>query len=165
MNREEMLGPAVSETGQVYEPGTGYKGMAFGAGIVVIVALKLAHSFGLFGEGGLVPPSLQSEIESGVAQVQAQLPIRLDDLTTVTGVSSTGTRILFSGRISEDIPTAEIPAAQADAQQAVRQILCDNPDNRALIGRGAIMAYRIVDPSGDRIELEVGSCRLPRRQS
>ena len=162
MNREEMLGPAVSETGQVYEPGTGYKGMAFGAGIVMIIALKLAHSFGVFGGGGLVPPSLQSEIEASVVQAQARLPIRTDDLTTLTGVSSSGTRMLFSGTISEDIPTAEVGAVQSEAQQTTRQMLCEDAEARSLIGRGATIAYRYVDPSGDRLDVEVASCPVRR---
>ncbi|HEX8364691.1 MAG TPA: hypothetical protein VF603_05340 [Allosphingosinicella sp.] len=161
MNREDLLGPAVSpETGEAYEPGTGYKGVGIGAGIVVLIAMKTCHSLVTGGVGSDRPASvdLPRQIAAGVAEARTHLPVRLDDVTTMTGITAAGTTIIYDMRLETDIATADIPAARADQQRYIDSAACETPDTRRMIDGGATLAYRYTDPSGDRFQTQIGSC-------
>jgi hypothetical protein len=155
MNREEMLGPAVSpETGQAYEPGTGYKGVGIGAGVVVLIGMKVGWS--MLGGGTADVPA---QIAQGVVEARRQLPMRVDEITTITDISSEGTRIIYGMRIDLDIPTDQIPQARTAQQTDVTRTACATPQPRQMIDAGATLVYRYTDRSGDRFDVEVGSCR------
>lgn len=161
MNREEMLGPAVSpETGEAYEPGTGYKGVGIGVGIVVLIAMKTCHSLFTGGVGSDRPASvnLPSQIAAGVAEARRQLPHRVDDVTTMTGISSSGTRILYDMRLDLDIAAADIPSARLDQQAYLERAACETRETRRMLDAGATLAYRYTDRDGDQFEAQVGSC-------
>lgn len=161
MNREELLGPVVSpETGKAYEPGTGYKGVGIGAGIVVLLAMKMCHSVftGDVGSDRLSATDLPRQIAAGVAEARPQLPIRVDDITTMTGISAAGTRILYDMRLDADIEAADIPGARAEQQAYLERAACEARDTRQMIDAGATLAYRYTDRNGDQFETQVGSC-------
>lgn len=152
MNREELLGPVVSpETGEVYESGTGYKGVGIGAGIVIALGLKVF----VFAGGGT---DLEAEIEAGVRQARAELPVKVDEVTTITAITASGNRVNYALQIAADIPTAAIPAAQREQQAALRQSVCSTRESRRIVEAGAVLVYNYTDQTGDRFANEVGSC-------
>lgn len=161
MNREELLGPVVSpETGKAYEPGTGYKGVGIGVGIVVLLAMKMCHSVvtGGVGSDRPAPADLPRQIEAGIAEARRQLPLRVDDMTTMTAINASGTQIVYEMRIDGDIPTAGIALARAEQQRYVERAACERAATRGMIDAGATLAYRYTDSSGDGFEAHASSC-------
>lgn len=161
MNREELLGPVVSpETGKAYEPGTGYKGVGIGVGIVVLLAMKMCHSVftGDVGSDRLSTADLPSQIAAGVAQVRSQLPIRVDEITTMTAISAAGTQVLYDMRLDIDIEATDLAAASAEQQAYADRAACEERDTRRLIEAGAALTYRYTDRNGDQFQTRIESC-------
>ena len=110
------------------------------------------------GSAGAGNPELAREIAAAATQLDAQAPMQVDDITTLTGVSSNGTEIVYDMAISQDVPTGQIDQLRQAAQSGNQTNLCADSRSGDLIRMGATMTHRYVDPSGDRFETRVSTC-------
>jgi hypothetical protein len=163
MDREQLLGPRPEGESEpdpfVPDEGSGYKGVTFGAGLILLLALKAAHSFGLFDRVRPEPRlDVAAEIQAGVSQIRAQLPMRVDEITRMTEVSGSGNRLIYTYAVSEDLTPEELAAARAELPALRQRELCVDQGARRLIEAGAVFVYHYVDTARDAIDAEVRSC-------
>lgn len=163
MNRDEMLGPAVSEAGEAYEPGTGYKGYAFGGVILVAIAIKaglMVVNRADDGSEATAPASTQlaAELQEAARLIRASAPTRLDEVTTLVGATADGNRITYQMRLDGEIPAAQLATAEASARSEVQRRVCATPPTRNLIRAGGVMSYEYTDRAGHNFRVLVNAC-------
>lgn len=103
-------------------------------------------------------PALEAEMQQAAAQIRGQLPIRADQITTVTGIRAEGTEFVYDMAISQEIPTAQVDMVSRAAQVANQGNLCGNPQTSTFIRRGGSMRHIYTDTAGHRFETRVASC-------
>lgn len=80
-------------------------------------------------------------------QIDAQLPIKLDDSSTLVAVSSVGPQFNYTYVVNTLV--GEIAAgAPAAIEKSTRASVCEDPDMLATIQRGGSYFYRWLDRSG-----------------
>ena len=124
---------------------------------VVAVGAIFAWSYrdSLFGAGN---SRLERELSQAAALINRRAPIRVDEVTMLTGASAEGSRLTYRYTISEDIPTDRIPEAQRLLQRDVGTRLCTDPNMGRAVREGAVISADYRDPSGDQIHISFGSC-------
>jgi len=92
------------------------------------------------------------------AQMDAQLPQKIDEITTLVSVSSNGPTFNYTYVL--DVATAEVGQANIDSlEAATRQNACTEPSMKQTIGLGGAYFYRWVDRSGTQITtLRIDAC-------
>lgn len=103
-------------------------------------------------------PALAGQIATAAVELNQRTPMTVDPITTLVGVRSQGTEIVYEMRVSQDIPTAQLAAIQQTAQAGNQSNLCRDPNAGRLIRMGASMSHYYTDPNGDRFETHVTSC-------
>ncbi len=126
--------------------------MIFGGG-----ALLWYYHDVLFAPGG-GSARLERELEMEARIVNERTPMRVDEVTTLTGVSARGTTLTSQYTVSQDIPSERIEAARQALQQEIGTRLCADPNTAGLVRRGATIEADYRDPSGDHIRLSFNSC-------
>ena len=97
-------------------------------------------------------------IQKAAAKIRPQLPVRVDEDTTMIGVVAAGKNIIYQMSVSTDIPEARIHEAQAEMQRTVALNVCQNEKTKALVEAGATMSYAYTLPSGRTFETDVNHC-------
>ena len=80
-------------------------------------------------------------------QINAQTPMRVDEMTTLVSVATVGTTVIYNQRVDADARDIT-PAMKASIEQAVRARACASEDMRNTISYGGVYAYNWVDRSG-----------------
>ncbi len=103
-------------------------------------------------------PALAGQIATAAVELNRRTPMTVDPITTLVGVRSQGTEIVYEMRVSQDIPSAQLATIQQTAQTGNQTNLCGDPNAGRLIRMGASMSHYYTDPTGDRFETHVTSC-------
>lgn len=96
--------------------------------------------------------------EETVRQLTPQLPIRVDRVTEVVGVSAEGAALVYRYRIGRRL--ADMPGRLVDGLDAnTRRHACAGEDVRNIIALGGAQVYQWVDQDGAPIrEVRVDAC-------
>lgn len=91
-------------------------------------------------------------------QLNLQLPVKVDPVTTLEQVTAEGTTLIY--RYSADVLRGQVaPEALEAAKAGVRAKVCQSQDMRDTIGIGGVYRYIWNDRAGERLgELVVASC-------
>lgn len=93
------------------------------------------------------------------AQINPQLPARIDPVTMLTHVDSAGTTLTYIYRAEVDRSRLP-PAAIEQVKTAARNNACTNPQMRQMLSYGGVYAYRWLDRTGRLLgELRIDGCR------
>lgn len=92
------------------------------------------------------------------AQLNAQMPRRLDAVTTLEQISTSGTTLTYHLRV--DTKLADLPEGSASRLAAsTRSTVCASQDMRSTIGYGGVYRYIWLDRAGEKIhELRIDRC-------
>ena len=91
-------------------------------------------------------------------QINAQTPMRVDDVTTLESVTVSGTTVIYHQRVDIDGRNVT-PAMKTSIDQAVRTRVCGSENMRNTIVNGGAYAYNWVDRSGAFLHrLEIRAC-------
>ncbi|MGJ8536207.1 MAG: hypothetical protein ACSHW2_03575 [Parasphingopyxis sp.] len=94
-----------------------------------------------------------SGLEAGLAeaarQINAQVPISIDELTTVTAARVQGSRIQYRYELSREFSAAQIAQFRQFASTQNPESICGNAETRSLINLGGEIEYVYYGP-GDR---------------
>lgn len=80
-------------------------------------------------------------------QLNPQMPLQVDQLTTVTSIDAVAAQLIYNVRIDID-GTAVSAANRQQLATETRNFVCNAPDMRTTIGNGGSYRYRWVDRSG-----------------
>lgn len=103
-------------------------------------------------------PALAAEMRTAAEQLSASLPMRVNDVTTLTAFRAEGTEYIYDMAVSRDIAPAEIDKARQTIQANNQANLCRDPNTSRLIAMGGTMTHRYTDPNGDGFETRVTAC-------
>lgn len=101
-------------------------------------------------------PQIAAQIEREVQQIQAQLPIRIDQVTNIVAVTAEGTEVVYSLRVAAPIPNPE--QAQQAAQAHAQTNVCASPPAAAMVRQGVSMRYDYTDSAGTAFSSRVTTC-------
>jgi hypothetical protein len=92
------------------------------------------------------------------AQINRQLPTKVDPLTTLTHIDSAGTQLTYNYTV--DIDGARLPPNAIDAvKSSARSTACANPQIRQTLSYGGVYAYRWSDKNGRVLgDLRIDAC-------
>ena len=91
-------------------------------------------------------------------QLQAQLPSRVDDVTTAVGVRADGTAFVYDMLVSDAVPAEAFRSARDAAQAANQTNLCAQELIATFVRRGGSMRHVYRNSAGDRFETRLTSC-------
>jgi hypothetical protein len=94
-------------------------------------------------------PILEAQLAQAVRQVNAEVPIVIDELTTMTAARGQGTRIQYRYEISTEFSSSQIAQFRQYASNQNQQTICARPETRRLIDLGGEIEYVYYGP-GDR---------------
>jgi len=136
--------------------------MPFGIRGPLRLALAVAAASGA--AGGFDPlhaqrePTLAELAAQAAEQLRAQLPQRVDEVTTLTNLTAEGTRFIYEMAISAPIPRDRLEAARSAIQAQNQTGLCANAESGAFIRRGGSMRHIYTEAGGARFETLVAAC-------
>jgi len=121
--------------------------------VAVLVALILGSrwAFERFWGEEAAGQDLAAALEAEAETIGARLPVALDEVTTLTGVETDGTTIIYRARIAKPLHQIDMTAFEHGKKGVVAGNVCRNPDARALLQRGAVFRYEWVDTQGKAI--------------
>lgn len=108
--------------------------------------------------GSTANPLLAQQIAAAAQQLNANTPTRVDEITTLTAVRSSGTDIMYEMAVSQVLPPAQLDQLRMIAQNSNQTNLCANINAANLIRMGATMTHYYTDPNGTRFQTSVVSC-------
>lgn len=129
-----------------------------------IVVLTLACSALLYStftarrtvEAQTAPPSersLEAELDKAIIEVNKRTPLKLDDVTILTGASREGRTILYDYAISVTAPRQEISDY---LRSGVAVQGCASKENQAMLQAGATIRYRYrLASGGEPLSLDI----------
>ncbi len=94
-------------------------------------------------------PGLEAGLAEAVRQINTQVPITIDELTTVTAARLQGRRIQYRYEISTEFSAAQIAQFRQFALTQNQQSICGTSETRQLIELGGEIEYAYYGP-GDR---------------
>jgi len=94
-------------------------------------------------------PGLEAGLAEAVRQINTQVPITIDELTTVTAARVQGSRIQYRYEISTEFSAAQIAQFRQYASTQNQQSICGTAETRSLIDLGGEIEYVYYGP-GDR---------------
>lgn len=103
-------------------------------------------------------PELAGQIAQAAQAFQARVPMQVDQITTLTGVRSNGTEVIYEMAVSQAISPAQLEQVRTTAQNANQTNLCADPNAGRLIRMGASMTHQYTDTAGARFETRVTGC-------
>jgi hypothetical protein len=106
-------------------------------------------------------PTIEQEIEAAARVVRLDLPKRLDDATTMTGVDAEGRTLVYHYSVSVELGEREL---RDFFNQTLLPPACAEPDMTAAMRDGASFAYSYTTSSGrqQRLTLDTASCAAGR---
>lgn len=94
-------------------------------------------------------PGLEAGLAEAARQINAQVPISIDELTTVTAARVQGSRIQYRYELSREFSAAQIAQFRQFASTQNPESICGNAETRSLINLGGEIEYVYYGP-GDR---------------
>ncbi|HEV7661345.1 MAG TPA: hypothetical protein VGO55_16010 [Allosphingosinicella sp.] len=83
-------------------------------------------------------------------QAMTQMPMRVDDATTLTSIVADGPTVIYNVRVNAN--AADVPdAGKAQIEAAARANACSRPDMRQTMSMGGAYAYSFSDRAGQPI--------------
>lgn len=115
-------------------------------GVVLIAAIVLIMRYGPddYSEQG----SLAWGLGVGVADINRQAPIKLDELTTLASAELVDLHVTYKNELRQKLTAEEIETFQKDQGSALLQGVCENPDMQTSLNGGAFFTYEYVDETG-----------------
>ena len=106
-----------------------------------------------------VDPDITVLLETAAAQVNAEAPIRIDEVTTLTRATTRANRIRYRYEVSGTISADRIAANRESMAAATRRDVCRNAQDREIIDAGAQIEFAYYGP-GDAyyFSTEVRGC-------
>ena len=101
---------------------------------------------------------LEYKIAEATHQMQGQLPMRVDDVTTLTAVRHEGTNIIYEMSVDRELSADELQTATGQMQASNQSNMCGQPPTLELIRMGASLTHRYTDKAGHHFETRVSSC-------
>ena len=92
-------------------------------------------------------PGLQAGLAEAVRQINTQVPITIDELTTVTAARLQGNRIQYRYEVSREFSAAQIASFREFASTQNPQSICGNSETRSLINLGGEIEYVYYGPN------------------
>jgi hypothetical protein len=117
------------------------------------LALAGAPAFAQPQRGG----DLAAEAAAAAEELQDQLPLRADDVTTAVSVRAVGTEFVYDMQLSEVVPADRLEERQALIQGRNEVRMCEG-EAGAFIRRGGSMRHVYTDPRGHVFETRVARC-------
>lgn len=94
-------------------------------------------------------PGLEAGLAEAARQINTQVPISIDELTTVTAARVQGNRIQYRYELSREFSAAQIAQFRQFASRQNPESICGNAETRSLINLGGEIEYVYYGP-GDR---------------
>lgn len=93
----------------------------------------------------------EAELAAGLAaaarEINAQVPVELDEMTTLVSANASGADLTYTNRISVD--AVEVDANFEELQRDVlKELVCGNEDMMVTINHGGSFTYEYIDPNG-----------------
>lgn len=131
-------------------------------------ALAWAYHDAIFGsgKGGSSSPSrsqIEFQLRMAAEALNARAPLRVDEVTTLTGATARGTDFTYQYALSQDIPTERIGEARQALERDIGPRLCADPGMSQAVRAGAVISADYRDPGGDHIRVSFRTCPLPTR--
>jgi len=123
----------------------------------ILLAGSIAMSVAIAG-CGKPGDDLEYKIAEATHQMQGQLPMRVDDVTTLTGVRHEGTNIIYEMSVDRELSADELQAAPGQMQANNQRNMCGQPPTLELIRMGASLTHRYTDKAGHHFETRVSAC-------
>lgn len=103
-------------------------------------------------------PGLAAEVEAAAATLRRQLPMRVDELTTATGIRADGAEFVYEMRVDDSISREQFRSLRDAVQTANQTNLCGQEPVAAFIRRGGSMRHIYTNAAGDRFETRIVAC-------
>lgn len=87
---------------------------------------------------------IEQENAKALAKLRAELPKRIDETTTLTGVKSEGAKLIFEDRVAIDGGKVD-DATKAKLRHTVIKSVCDTTDTRRILALGGSFEYVYTD--------------------
>lgn len=91
-------------------------------------------------------PGLEAGLAEAVRQINTQVPITIDELTTVTAARLQGRRIQYRYEVSQQFNDAQIAQFRQYATTQNQQSICGTAETRSLIDLGGEIEYAYYGP-------------------
>jgi hypothetical protein len=101
------------------------------------------------GNQAAVSPMLASQLAEAARQVNAGVPVAIDQITTLTRAEAVGNRIRYRYEVSQAMSPAQIQQMRQNIAAMNQQNICSRPDARQLIELGGEIEYAYYGPGGD----------------
>lgn len=106
--------------------------------------------------------SRTSRIERELAQaaqlINRRAPIRVDEITTLTGATAHGTQFTYQYTLTEDVATEQLEEARQTLQREIGSRVCADRDMGQAIRDGAVISADYRDASGDHLNVSFRTC-------
>jgi hypothetical protein len=100
--------------------------------------------------------TIQAAFENSARELLLKLPMKLDEITTLTKASVDGTKFIYDFTI--DISPPEFDQISGELVKKTREFWC-NADNMATITSGGIVVYRYVDKKAEPVgQFTINAC-------
>lgn len=130
------------------------------AGIGAVIVIAVVVLFSLYGPDEYTEEgALAWGLEVGVADINRQAPIELDDLTTLTGAEIEGMHVTYKNALKQRLTPAEVDDFKRYQAPALVTAVCENADMQASLNGGASFTYTYVDES----DAEVGNFTISKK--
>ena len=113
----------------------------------------------IFGSGtGSSRPQVEFQLRMAAEALNRRAPMRVDEVTTLTGATSRGSEFTYQYTLSQDIPSDRIEEARQTLEREIGPRFCSDPGMRQMVSAGAVISADYRDPSGDHIRLTFRTC-------
>jgi hypothetical protein len=133
--------------------------------VMVVGGGSLAWSYhdAIFGSGTPSTRRIEGELQMAAQVINQRAPIRVDEVTTLTGATARGTDFTYNYTLSQDIPSDRIAEARQALERDIGPRLCADRGMSEAVRGGAVISADYRDPSGDHIRVSFRSCPAPAR--
>ncbi|MEQ9661536.1 MAG: hypothetical protein RLN87_03210 [Parasphingopyxis sp.] len=100
-------------------------------------------------ESAIVDPDLAALLDNAAEQINAEAPIRIDEITTLTRARARGRRIRYRYDVAQEVPADRLEANRARMTETTRRDVCSNATDREIIEAGAEVEFAYYGPDGD----------------
>jgi GYF domain 2 len=99
---------------------------------------------------------IEEENAKALAKLRAELPKKIDETTTLTGVKSEGTKFIYENRVAIDDARVD-DATKGKLRRSVSKNVCEAPSTRRILDLGGSFRYVYTDIAGKPlITIDVG---------
>ena len=140
-------------------------------GVIIAMAVGggyflLNYGSAIFGSGDGVGTStarVEREMRMGADMINRQAPIRVDEVTTLTGATARGTHLTYRYALTTDVPADQLAEARAVLHREIGPRFCADPEMRRIVAAGGVISADYRDGSGDHVLVTFRTCAAPPR--